>query len=57
VWLGARAVFAPWLLGRAASLALLVTLKTPDRISERPPRGGLSFCADHVAAHESVFGT
>ena len=24
---------------------------------ERPPRGGLSFCAAHVAVHESAFGT
>src|ERR1035437_1413429 len=31
--------------------------KIPDRISERPPRGGLSFCADHVAVHESAFVT
>ena len=22
-------------------------IKTPDRISERPPRGGLSLCAEH----------
>ena len=46
-------------------------IKTPDRISEGPPRGGLSFCArksrkdgtigkrvaDDVAVHESVIGT
>jgi hypothetical protein len=37
------------------ALAFEATLiKTPDRISERPPRGGLSFCADHVAVHESA---
>jgi hypothetical protein len=24
-------------------------IKTPDRISERPPRGGLSVCAGHFA--------
>jgi hypothetical protein len=31
-------------------------IKTPQGISEGPPRGGLSFCADYVAVHAPVFG-
>ena len=35
--------------------------QSPDQehlsISDRPPRGGLSFCVDHVAVHKSAFGT
>jgi hypothetical protein len=34
-------------------------IKTSDWILEGPPHAlsGLSFCADHVAVHESAFGT